>query len=390
MKRILFLIDSSLKANVRAYKTIGSLSKKYEVKVISRSEKPESFKFNNTSYIKLESYINDFFKRTIFLGNDFTKGIKSLDANSINNIDLVYAVDLWTLEAGKYLKEKFDVELIYDSYELCPYTIEQHYPSQKNPFKNLFFHFWSYYTRSIAIKKEKELLNSVDHLITTSFSYKDHFVSENNFDADKISVVMNCPIYQESIKKIDLHKNYNIPNGRKILLYIGWFNKGRHLEKLVKSADFFNPNIHLLVLGKGSIKTKLEELARDRSNVTIAGPFEMNETLGLIKGSDLGILLLEAQNKSKHLASANKIFDFLMAEKPMILSNSPENKFIADHSKLHFLIENISSKGIANEVNRLIEANIMVENTELNRLKTEFSWETQEKRLISTIDALLG
>lgn len=385
-KHIIFLIDSTLELNIRAFKTIHSLCGNFNITVLSRSSKPKQFDIKNVDYIKIETSIQNFFKRTLFLGNDFKNGVIANESvKNINEVDLIFAADLWALDAAVELKTRFKKALIFDSYELCVETIEQYYPTVSVNLKSVFFKFWIKYTKRIARIKEQNLLSEVDQIITTNESYARALTE--TYGVEGVEQVLNCPLLKNEVCKIDLHERFKIPYDKQIVLYIGWFNKGRYLPRIIESAEFLSDEYHLLLLGTGNLSDELKHIAKLHQNVTVAGPFEMVETLPLIKGATLGVLLLESGNKSKHLASANKLFEFLMAEIPMLLSNSPENKKMADISPLHSICYDLEPKGIAQAINRYKPE--VINREYLMNLKQEFSWQNQERKLLEIVNRVI-
>jgi hypothetical protein len=395
MQKILFLVDSPLKSNIRALKTLTSLNKEYSITVLHRDEFPEGSEYKNLmniEYFSVPRSLTSFFRRTFFLGNDFyVNATASIEERDLTNFDFVYCVDLWTLMTGVWLKKINNARLIYDSYEICVETLSQYYPIKDKTFKSAFFRLWVYLTKKKAFKIEKKLFEQVDLFITTSESYLSYF--QKKYQIGKSAIVMNCPNLQKNINTFDLHELYNIHKSKRIVLYIGSFNSGRYLENIVASADFLNPDVHLLFLGSGPLKGKLEKLSKEKNNVSVQGPFEMKDTLSLISGADLGILLLEPSNVSKHFASANKVFDFLMVEKPMLLSNSPENNFVSHKSPLHHVLNENTPIAIASKINYLIKESLddsmsKQQINEINGLKAVFNWEFQVRQLLNAIKEL--
>lgn len=119
----------------------------------------------------------------------------------------------------------------------------------------------------------------------------------------------------------------------------------------------------------------------------------MDETNSLISGADAGILLLDKNNISKFFASANKVFDFMLSGKPMLLSNSPENKKISEKSMHYKLVNYENEIKLALDINKFVKE---IKNSDSNLISSdlkrmsqeEFNWEKQEKKLLSYIDNL--
>lgn len=392
MKSVLFLVDATLGANVRALKTIRSLARDYHVRVYHRGHLPEDSEFlgiPNTTYKAVPRVLTGFFQRTVFLGRDFTHGFKQVyDPMDSEVPDLTYCVDLWTLPAGAWVCNRTGSKLVYDSYEICAETLSQYYPARGWNARSIFFRLWVGLTRLWAIRTERDLVSRTDLFVTTCDSYLAHF--RRRYAFGRALVVRNCPYLVRDIPAIDLRARFDIDAGSQILIYIGWFNEGRRLDLLIEAADHLKSRCHILLLGKGPLAEALERMARGRPGVSVGGGFPMEETLRLIKGADAGILLLSRENLSKYLASANKVFDFMMAGVPMLLSDTPENRFAADLMPTHKIIDDRSPAALAASIDSFFAGGLGTCGTAgeveaLERAREMFCWERQEEVLLTEL-----
>ncbi len=395
MKRILFLVDAPLEKNIRAYKTISSLSKLFEITVIHRVKLEQNslyYNIKNTNFFTIPNSIDGFFLRTFFLGNDFSKSFyKYCHDNNLNFLDfeIIYCVDLWTFPLAVSIKQLTKAKLIYDSYEICVETISQYYPQQNSFIRQIFFKSWIYITKKNAYYIERKAFKEVDLFVTTCKSYLNYF--NDHYSIKNSIIVMNCPYKFDKIEPINLHKKFQIDISKTILLYIGNFNSGRKLELIIESAKHLNSNCHILFLGEGTLGDSLKKQSQNLPNVSVEGPFEMANTLNLMKGADFGILLLETSNLSKYYASANKVFDFLLLDKPMFLSNTPENLLISKESKKFIILNDDRPEAIAKIIdNYILEQHCKQTLNYHNVLSNDiYTWENQEVLLINAIQNVI-
>lgn len=366
--KIAFLLNTPLDYNIRAAKTIRSLLVHYEVLVFCNGKSSVPFILEDRTFrlVDVSPCIHSNILNTHFLiGNQFKSSLQFI-IKELNEVrpDIIYAADLTTLSSGVSLKKYYSAKLVYDSYEIYVETINQYYPLERGGYKKILYKGVIATSRMINNIREAIYFKSVDLFITTCDSYLKYFLSK--YEIKKYAILRNTPPHTsyESIDLIDLHTEFRILKEKKIVLYIGTFNSGRSLDKLVLSGKYLSEDYFILFLGFGPLKEYLQELVLQNSlstKVGIFGPYRMEDTLRYCKSADLGILLIDNTNLSKYYASANKVFDFMMTKVPMLLSKAPENEKLIKEVGCGKIIANLSPKEIAKDITEVL-TNPMLEN----------------------------
>ena len=82
-------------------------------------------------------------------------------------------------------------------------------------------------------------------------------------------------------------------------------------------------NIHIALVGKGSMKTHLEARVRDEriQSVTVYDPVLRKEMPALLSAADVGVVTVR-EKAGLEANSANKFFDFLAAGLPVVINYS--------------------------------------------------------------------
>ncbi|MFN3555782.1 MAG: glycosyltransferase [Bacteroidales bacterium] len=397
MKRtIAFLVNTSLEFNVRAVKTLKSLAKEFEIVVFQNGEIviPDALKtIAGIDYCDISHTLKGHpLDVHLCIGNDFFHArfvIEEILSKKGISLDCVYVVDFPTLKTGWYVARKAGAKLVYDSYELYVETLNQYYPIHQPGFKKWIFHLLIFVSRRVNRYREARLMRKVDLLITTCKSYLDYFY--RHYQVKQAAIIRNTPEFVDyaDIKPVNLHQAYQIPLGKRIVLYIGTFNAGRSLDKLVLAGKYLDEHTHILLLGFGSLRGYLEELIKAHAitNVTIAGPFEMQDTLSLIKGAELGVLFTDATNLSKYLSSANKVFDYMMAGVPVLLSDTPENSEMLEKVGNGVLISELSVVEVATKIKMVLNSE-KINDMKMRGLvysSKEGNWAEEELKLLRII-----
>jgi len=125
--------------------------------------------------------------------------------------------------------------------------------------------------------------------------------------------------------------------GKFIISYVGGFSFHRGLDTLLKALPIVvkrNPNVHLLLVGKGEMEDMLQELAEDlgvRDYVTFTGWVSLDEAMGYVRLSDLGVIPYHSTPHT-NCTVPHKIFQYMYFEKPVLVSDVKPLKRIVEET----------------------------------------------------------
>jgi len=172
-------------------------------------------------------------------------------------------------------------------------------------------------------------------------------------------------------------------NERKIILYQGAVNIGRGLEQAILAMHFIE-NAKLVLAGDGDIKADLQTLVTKenlQNKVEFTGRLSLEELAKLTPQADLGLSIEEDFGLNYRFALPNKLFDYIQAQVPVLITNLPEmaaivNKYqigeITGSIEPHTLAEKISDSLNNQEKRKIWKANLPLAAKEL-------TWENDEK-----------
>ncbi|NOR74478.1 MAG: glycosyltransferase [Draconibacterium sp.] len=275
--------------------------------------------------------------------------------------DVLLANDLDSLTSNFIASKIKNIPLVYDSHE---YFTEV--PELINRPKVRQVWYWLEQKMLPKIKYAYTVCNSIAKIYNEKYG--------TNF-----KVVRNIP---NAIKN-PITKN---KNSIKIILYQGAVNIGRGLEQAILSMKFID-NAKLIIAGDGDIKPNLESLVikeKLQNRVEFTGRLTIEELAKLTPQADLGLSIEEDLGLNYRFALPNKLFDYIHAQVPVLVTNLPEMSAIVNQYKIGEITSTLDPKKLAEKIK-----NALFDKTKreawLSNLKIaakELTWEKEEKVLV--------
>ena len=182
------------------------------------------------------------------------------------------------------------------------------------------------------------------------------------------------------------HGKFNIPIGKKIFIYLGILSrKGRGLDLILDVFSSSDINEHVVFVGYGSMKNKIDEFSKSFSNIHYHSPVPHTSVVEISRSADVGLCLIEDVSLSDFYSLPNKLFEYAFSGLHVIGSEFPDiEKIINDYALgTTCKLENISLK---NAINEIINKSVKNNQKDLMNL----TWESQEKKLINAYRELFN
>lgn len=281
-------------------------------------------------------------------------------------IDVFVANDLDTLPAN-YLASKIKRKpLVYDSHEYfteVPELVNR--PTVK----------------AIWTRIEKVLVPKVDAAYTVCESIAE--VYRAKYDVD-FKVVRNLPVRSITKNNTDpMTRSHQISDSPKVILYQGALNLGRGLEGTIKAMQFIE-GAELWLAGDGDITARLQEMVYELDldkKVKFLGRLPLHDLYEVTRQADLGISLEEDLGLNYRFALPNKLFDYIQAGVPVLVSNLPEMRRVVEHYQVGAIAETHQRKELAEVIKAALfdqeKRHIWMKNMPL--AATELCWENEER-----------
>ena len=286
--------------------------------------------------------------------------------------DICHGHDPDGLLIGYFAKLLWKSKLIYDSHELWADSI--HLIGNK---RILF---------KLGRQIEKILIKYAEGVIAVNKSILDVIKKENNIKCT--AVVRNIPHTIECVTQFT-KKELGFPDCDSNIIYVGNIERGRGIEVMIKSMERVHNNIGLVLMGKDSaFKRDMEELSKTKkleSRIRFIESVSPNQILSVCKLADVGIAPIENLCKSYYLSLPNKIFEYIHAELPVLVSDFPEMKNIVENYSVGEVFNVDEPSSIIGVINNYFDNPDKIIKYEQNCLQAskELNWDNEEKQLFN-------
>ncbi|NOZ45706.1 MAG: glycosyltransferase family 4 protein [Chlorobi bacterium] len=284
--------------------------------------------------------------------------------------DIALANDLDTLPANyfaAFIKRK---KLVYDCHEIFTEVPELIHRS---------------FTKKIWELIEKCLLPKVKYAYTVNKSVANYYAIKYGVS---MNIVRNVPI-KHSITKKDT-KRFN--EKKKIIVYQGALNIGRGLEIMIESMQYIK-NVDFNIIGDGDIKQELIKLVKQlklEDKVKFLGKIPFKELHYYTEKADLGVSLEEDLGLNYRYSLPNKIFDYIHAGIPVLVSDLPEMSELIIKYRVGEILKNRTPEELANKIEFIFKDIKRYTLWMLNTIKAkeELCWEQEEKNIVSLFNSI--
>jgi glycosyltransferase involved in cell wall biosynthesis len=257
---------------------------------------------------------------------------KIRDFTKEKSIDYLHVHDLYMSKAARIATKKSTTKIVLDLHENYPYAVDNYQWMHKPLYKYIIRPGdWK--------KKEKKYLSYANKLVVLSEEFRDYLIDKYDFlQRSQFVVYPNVPdtltLTSFKIKKEILDKS-----DKYILFYFGAVSKRRGIDLLLKSIPRLSieiPNILLLLIGpvdKAEQNWFNKELKKSQlERFIIYYPWKDISLLpSYINASDICLSPLQ-KNPQHDSGIANKVYQYMLFEKPIIVSNClPQETLVKKH-----------------------------------------------------------
>jgi glycosyltransferase involved in cell wall biosynthesis len=258
-------------------------------------------------------------------------------------------------------------KLIVTIHDLTHLKFPQFLPSK-------FHHFYFKFMLRTATKKAAKIL-------TDSENTKKDIMEFFNICPSKIKVVYLGVGKEFVIKQRDeisyLHEKYNIPQGKKIILYVGNLLPHKNLSALLKAFDSME-NCILVLIGK-NFKNRSEQ-KQEKDSIIYAGEASQNELVDFYNLADLFAL------PSLYEGFGLPVLESFACGTPVACSNASSLPEVGGSHAFYFNPKN--ENDIASALKNALEWKGSKQ--ALREYALQFSWEKTAKETLDEINSLFN
>ena len=285
---------------------------------------------------------------------------------------IFFAEDIYTLPFAVIFGKLKRVKIFYDSRELYG-----HIAGLKE--RKFVQSFWKIV--------EKFFIKHADYILTTGSMDSD--VLKEMYGVTNTVVLRNLPRFYKPAQQTDLRTQLGISTDKKILLYQGVILKGRGFEKIFNILPDMSEFVFVIV-GGGEFENYYKNLAVEQNvidQVFFIGKFSQEDLPKLTPSADVGIALIENISKSYYYALPNKLFEYIMAEVPVVVSNLPQMKEIVDKYNVGFAVDFDNKAEIITALKNLTSEEVQYKKFKQNckTASEELNWENEVGNLLELL-----
>lgn len=360
-KRIILGVSNDLVADQRVHRTAGSLAAAGAKLLVVGRRLPRSPEVEGRPY-KIRRM------RLIFRrGPQFYAcfNLRLFFFLLFRRADLFVSNDLDTLLACYLVSRLRRKPLVYDSHEYfteVPELIG----------RNL--------TRRIWTGIEKRILPGIKYACTVSSPLADAFQQKYGIG---MVVIRNLPIRE---KKEARRPDLLVCDPKRTIIYQGALNRGRGLESMITAMKYLE-GFELKIFGDGNIRERLEEITNELGlgdRVEFLGRVPFQELKGITRQASLGISLEEDTGLNYRFALPNKLFDYIQAGIPVLVSDVPEMKKVVEQYQIGRVLVDRDPHKLAGVVTEMMKSDEQRAEWKKNLRKAaeELCWEREEGILL--------
>jgi len=362
LQRIIVSVTNDLTTDQRVHKVCTTLVEmNYEVTLIGR-KLPNSLYidrtyktirmkliFNKKAFFYAEYSIRLFFK-LIFLKKD-----------------ILLSNDLDTLLPNYLISRLFHKKLVYDSHELFTEIPEL---TDRPKIQKVWLSIEQY------IFPKLKNVYTVNHSIAKV--YKDKYKVE-------VSVIKNIAKKLNN-KNIDLYFSDKVKGNQKMIILQGsGINMDRGAEEAIQMMQYLE-GVLLYIIGGGDIFTELKALVPSlnlEKKVIFKDKMPYDELMEYTKIADLGLSLDKATNLNYEYSLPNKVFDYIQAQTPLLVSKRKEVAQLVTKNNIGVVIDNYNPKKLADVVKKIFSDKKQIQTWKENLVITaeKYNWETESEKL---------
>lgn len=367
---------TNVKHESRLFKEVRSLLQKQQFSFIQIVGLSEHGLEENSTLQKNIDIVRLALKSRKLSKNLFFQSIKYLEYAFIilykyRNFNVVTIHSIGLLPIGVLYKIFNQAKLVYDAHE---------YETETQGLKG--------FRKKLSKILEKNLIKYCNAVIVVSDSIANEYVKLYNIP--KPALVLNTPPYTVIEKKDLFREKLGIDKDKTIFLYQGGLSNGRGIEILLETFRKFDDNKSVIVfMGYGSLENMVKKASKEYENIYFHPAVTPDILLDYTSSADFGISTIEDSCLSYKFCLPNKMFEYLMAEIPVIVSNLYEMKKFVKAHKVGVIAKENTPEGLRWAIAEALKLDKTDLQKNIQQIKQLYNWEEQEKVLLNVYSELI-
>jgi len=194
---------------------------------------------------------------------------------------------------------------------------------------------------------------------------------------------LNCPNYINIEKKNIFREKFDIKKDQIIFLYQGDLGVGRNITNLIKSFSRLKSKDKVIVfMGDGPFLNQVKNASKKSDYIFYHEAVDPDILLNYTSSADIGMSLIENTSKSYNYCMPNKMFEYMMAGIPIIVTDLYEMSNFIKNNNIGYILKGYSVEEIINLVDSIDKYMLSAFFNNINDTKRKYNWGEQEKILL--------
>lgn len=308
----------------------------------------------------LQSVKNGLKKVFIFLDKCFINGSFFYYAWK-NNAHIYHAHDLNTALPLYFAARLRKARFIYDAHEIS---------TDRTGWK--YKRWWALIERFV--------IQRCDGFITTNDTRAAFF--KETYGIDEVTVIRNVPVYRERKPTNCIQRALGLAPDVPVILYQGGLQPDRGLELMVDVMRDI-PDAVMVFIGEGKLRPILEKRIASQQlerRVKLLGRVSLDELHDYTCSATIGLQLLKNSCLNHYTACSNKLYEYLMAELPIVASDFPELRKVVVGEAVGLVVDPEDRQAVIKSIQRLLTDRDFYNTCRRNaaRVKGKYTWSREE------------
>jgi glycosyltransferase involved in cell wall biosynthesis len=212
---------------------------------------------------------------------------------------------------------------------------------------------------------------------------------KRTYHLEHVALVRNILPYRTVERTNRMRELLALPSTTRIALYQGYLQPDRGLDVLIQCAPMLDPNIMIVMMGKGVEQPRLEALIQHyhvSERVKIIPPVPYAELLEWTASADIGLTLIPLDyTLNMQWCLPNKLFEYIMAGLPVLSAPLVAISEIITRHGVGRVVPSLSPEVIAAAINTMLadfEGLALMRQNALISAK-ELCWENESTQLLN-------
>ena len=310
-----------------------------------------------------------------------------------HDITVLHVHDLPLTGTALAIKKNKSIRVIVDLHENYPEALKTWFKWKRNPIVRLKNSLFLNPTR--WTKYEELACRKADNIIAVVDEMKQRIIDNYKIDNEKITVVTNTEEKSFVKQPLDTGVYKDIPGGY-IITYSGGIGPHRGVDTAIKGmALLVHLPIHLVIVGFGSnsVMDNLRELKESLQleNVHFLGYQPFSKFYSYMRLADVNVIPHQSNGHTDNTVP-HKLFQGMMAGKPLIVSSSAPLKRYVQHYDSGIVFKAGDEKDFADKVeilygNKPLQIQLAKNGYDAT-IRGDLNWETTQIGLLNLYERM--